>query len=76
MRESEIQKVFNYPVHPTGSKNSSDKGFVNIDTASLGGTLWVCFIIKDNMSFSVDSFRGAPDKSMFIQLPKPIKYHY
>ena len=28
----------------------SDKGFVNINKGSQGGTHWTCFIIKDNKS--------------------------
>ena len=48
MNESELQKIYNYPIYPRHSKIYSDKGFVNIDDGSQGGTHWTCFIVKDN----------------------------
>ena len=51
MYESQLQKVYNYPIYPRDSKIYSDKGFVNIDDGSQGGTHWVCLIVKDNKSF-------------------------
>ena len=37
MNESELQKVYNYPIYPRDSKLYSDKGFINIDNVSMGG---------------------------------------
>ena len=62
MNESQLQKVYNYPIYPRGSKKFSDKGFVNIDNGSQGGTDWTCFIVKDNKSYHFDSLGGQPDK--------------
>ena len=75
MNESELQRVYNYPIYPRDSKKYSDKGFVNIDNGIMGGTHWTCFILKDNKSFYFDSFGGNPDKFLLNQLPKPILYH-
>ena len=74
MNESQLQKIYNYPIYPRDSKIYSDKGF-NIDDGSQGGTHWTCFIVKDNKSFYFDSFGGQPDKFILKQLPKPIIYH-
>ena len=75
MDESELQKVYNYPIYPRDSRIYSDKGFDNIDNGSRGGTHWTCFIVKDNKSYYFDSFGGQPDKFLLNQLPKPILYH-
>ena len=75
MNESELQRVYNYAIYPRDSKIYSDKGFVNIDNGSQGGSHWTCFIVKDNKSFYFDSFGGQPDKFLLNQLPKPIIYH-
>ena len=75
MNESQLQRIYNYPIYPRDSKIYSDKGFVNIDNGSQGGTHWTCFIVKDNISYYFDSFGGAPDKFLLNQLPKPIIYH-
>ena len=75
MNESELQRVYNYPIYPRDSKIYSDRGFVNIDNGSQGGTHWTCFIVKDNKSLYFDSFGGSPDKFLMNQLPKPIIYH-
>ena len=75
MNESQLQKIYNHPVYPSDSKIYSDKGFVNIDNGSEGGTHWTCFIVKDNKSYYFDSFGGQPDKFILKQLPKPIIYH-
>ena len=75
MNETELQRVYNYPIYPRDCKIYSDKGFVNIDNGSQGGTHWTCFYIKDNKSFYFDSFGGQPDKFLLNQLPKPIIYH-
>ena len=74
--ESDLQRVYNFPIYPRDSKTHSDKVFVNRDNGSRGGTHWTCFIVKDNKSsFCFDSFGGQPDKFLLRQLPKPIKYH-
>ena len=75
MNESQLQKIYNYPIYPRYSKIYSDRGFVNIDDGRLGGTHWTCFIIKENKSYYFDSFGGQPDNFLLNQLPKPIKYH-
>ena len=62
MNESQLQKVYDYPIYPTDSKTYSDKGFVNIDNGSRGGTQWVAFIVKDKKSYYFDSFGVQPDK--------------
>ena len=38
MNESQPQKIYNYPIYPRDSKIYSDKGFINIDNGSRGGT--------------------------------------
>ena len=75
MNESELQRIYNYPIYPRDSKNNSDKRFVNIDDGAHGGSHWTCFLVKDNKSYYFDSFRGAPDKFLLKQLPKPRIYH-
>ena len=73
--ESQLQRVYNYPIYPRYSKIYSDRGFVNTDGGSQNGTHWTCFIVKDNKSYYFDSFGGQPDKFLLKQLPKPIIYH-
>ena len=75
MNESELQRIYNYPIYPRDSKIYSDRGFVNIDDGRLNGTHWTCFIVKDNKSYYFDSFGGAPDKFLLNQLTKRIIYH-
>ena len=75
MNDSQLQRVHNYPIYPRDSEICSDRGFVNIDNRSQGGTHWTCFIVKDNKSYYFDSFGGQPDKFLLKQLPKPIIYH-
>ena len=75
MNESELQRVYNYPIYPRDSKIYSDRGFVNIDDGRMGGSHWTCFVVRDNKSYYFDSFGGAPDKFLLKQLPKPIIYH-
>ena len=74
MNETHLQKIYNYPIYARDSKVNSDKGFVNIDHGSQGGTHWTCFIVEDNKPYYFDSFGGAPDKFLLNQLPKPIIY--
>ena len=75
MNESELQRVYNYPIYPRDSKIYSDRGFVNIGTYQNGGSHWCAFYIKDNKAFYFDSYGGAPDKHLLKQLHKPIIYH-
>ena len=75
MNESELQKIYKYPIYPRDSKIYSDKGFVNIDSGSQGGTHWTCFIVKDNKSYYFDPFGGQSDKFLLNQLQKTIIYH-
>ena len=75
INESELQTVYNYSIYRRDSKIYSDKGFVNIDDGSQGGSHWTCFIVKDNKSYYFESFGGQPDKFPLEQLPKPIFYH-
>ena len=44
MNESELQKVYKYPIHPRDSNIYSDKKFVNLDNVPQGGTHWTDFI--------------------------------
>ena len=69
MIESDLRRVYKYPVNPRDSKRYSDEGFVNKDNGSQGGSHWTCFVIKSNKSYYYDSFRGAPDKFLLNQLP-------
>ena len=73
--ELELQRVYKYPIYPRDSKVYSDKGFVNIDNGSIGGTHWTCFLVKVEKSFYFDSFAGQPDKFLPNQLSKQIIYH-
>ena len=75
MNEFQLQSVYNYNIYPRDSKIYSDKGFVNIDNGSMGGSHWTGFLIKDNKSYYFDSFGGQPDRFLLNQLPKPIIYH-
>ena len=74
--ESELQRFHKYRIYSKDSKIHSDKGFVNIDNGSQGGTHWTCFIVKDNKSFYFDSFGGQPDEFLLNQSPNPIIYHF
>ena len=38
MNESHLQKLYIHPIYHRDSKFFSNKGFVNIDNGSLGGT--------------------------------------
>ena len=75
MNEFELPGVYNYHIYPRDSKIYSNKGFVNIDIGSHGGTHWTCFYNKDNKSFYYDSFGVQPDKFLLKQSQKPIIYH-
>ena len=75
MNESRLQNIYNYTIYPRHSKIYLDKGFVNLDNGSQGGTHWTCFIVKGNKSYCLDSFGGQLDKFLLNRLPKPIMYH-
>ena len=75
MNESQLQKIYNYPIYPRDSKIYSDKGFVNIDNGAQGESHWTCFIVIDNKSYYFESFGGNPDKFLLNQLSKTIIYH-
>ena len=45
-KESQLQRIYNYPIYPKDSKIYSDKGFINIDDGSMGGSHWTCVFIK------------------------------
>ena len=47
MNESQLQKIYSYSIYPRDSKIYSDKGLVNIDNGSQGGSHWTCFNVKD-----------------------------
>ena len=75
MNEPQLQRFYNYPIYPRDSKIHSDRGFVIINIGLIGGSHWVCYIVKDNKSIYFDSFGGNPDKFLLNQLPTPISYH-
>ena len=75
LKESELQIVYKYPIYPRVSKIYSDKGLINIDNGSMGGSHWTCFYIEDKKSYYFDSFGGQPDKFLLNQLPKRIIYY-
>ena len=75
MSESDLQRVYNYPILPEDSRKNSNRGMAKIDNGQMGGTPWPSFIVKDNKSFYLDSFGGQPDKFSLQQSPKPIIYH-
>ena len=75
MNESQLQNVYNYPVYPRDSKIYSDRGYINIDNGSQGGTHWCAFYVKDRKSYYFDSFGGQPDIFLLLQVLKPIIYH-
>ena len=77
MNESQLQKIYKYPIYPGDSKIQSDEGFVNIDNSSMGGSHLSCFYTKNNKPYYFDSFGRAPDKILLNQLLKPkINHNY
>ena len=75
MNELELQRVYNYPISPRDSKIFSDKGFVNIDNGSQGGTHWTSFIVKDKKHSTLTRLEVSQIIFFLNQLPKPILYH-
>ena len=71
MNESELRKVYNYPIYPRDSNIHSVQVFVNIDDGGSGGTHWCAYYVKDNKSLFFVSFGGAADNFLLNQLPKP-----
>ena len=51
MNESQLQKFYNCPIYPKDSKIYSNKGYINRDNSSVGGTHWTCSIVKNKKSF-------------------------
>ena len=62
MSGSEFTNVYNFPFYPRDSKIHTNKGLVNIDNGSMGGTDWTCFDMKDINSLYFDSFNCPPEK--------------
>ena len=56
MNDSDLQRVYNYPIDPRISKTTTDKRFVNIHNGQTVGTHWSCFYMKGNKSFYFGSF--------------------
>ena len=75
MNESQLRKIYIYPVYPRDSKKLSNEGFVDLDDDSRWGSHWVCYYMKDDKFYYFDSFGGQPDKLLRNQLHKPILYH-
>ena len=75
MNESQLQRLYTYPIKPRDSKIFFDKVIVDIDDSSRGGTHWTRSIVKGKKSFYFDSFGGQPDNFLLNQLPKPIIHH-
>ena len=46
MNESELQRIYNYPIYPRDSKICTNEGFVKIDNGQMGGTHWTCFFYQ------------------------------
>ena len=58
MNESQLLKIYKYPIYPRDKKIYCDKGFENFVDGSMNGTHRTCFIVKDNKSYYFDSFGG------------------
>ena len=41
INESQLHRVYNYPMYPRDIKVYSYEGFVNIDNGSMNGTHWI-----------------------------------
>ena len=50
MNESDLQRVYKYPIYPRGSRKYLDKGSVYMDNGSKNGTHWCAFYVKNNKS--------------------------
>ena len=87
MNESDLQRVYSYPIYPRLSKLFSDNGFRKTDNGSTAGFHWTAVCVKNNEdsmshansaqnSFYIDSFGRPRDKFPFNQIPKPKIYQY
>ena len=72
MTKTDLKKIQNCSIYPTGSIITTEKAFVNIHKRERGCSNWTCFHLGDNKSFYLDSFGGSPDNFFLNQLPKPI----
>ena len=75
MKESQLQKIYIDSLYPRDSKIYSDKGLINLDDGSMGGSHWTAFYVESNKSGCFDSFGSPPDKFLLKQILKPILYH-
>ena len=75
MNESELQRIYNFPINPRDSKIYSDRRFVNTDSGAQNGTHWTCFVVKDKKSYYFDSFGRVLDNLLSKQLSKALIYH-
>ena len=41
--QSDLQRFFDYTIHPRESKKSSNREFLKIDDGNMGGIHWNCF---------------------------------
>ena len=48
MNQSQLKRFYIHPIYPRDSKIYSDRGFVNTDNGSQGGTHWTAFYVKNN----------------------------
>ena len=69
MKESQLQKIYNYPIYPRVSKIY----FIFYSKSVL--FYKTCFIVKSNKSFYFESFDGQLDKFPLNQLFKPLIHH-
>ena len=76
MDENDVQRVYIHRVYQRDSKITTDKGFVNIDNGSMGGSHGVVSYKKGNKSYYFESLAGQPDKFPLNQLQEPIYYNY
>ena len=75
LKESVLQRVYNYRIYSRGSKIHLDKGFLIVDSGGMGGTHWCCFLVKCKKSCYFGSFVGQPDKFLLNQQTKPLINH-
>ena len=75
MNESDLQKVYNYRIHPRKTMKTTDIGFVSIDNGHMICTHWFGFYVRDNNSFYFDSFGRQPGEVLLQQIIKPITFH-
>ena len=46
MKESDLQRVYNFPIYLRDSEICSEKGFVNVDNRERNSTYWTFFYSK------------------------------